>query len=64
MQVEKFYKIISKFGVNRSAMLFKTAVALLIDEYPKMKKTSLALHFLKKNMRTIQEVCKGNASKG
>ena len=29
-----------------------------------MKKTSLVLHFLKKNMKAIQEVCKGNASEG
>ena len=29
-----------------------------------MKKTSLVLHFLKKNMKAIQEVCKGNPSEG
>ena len=59
----KFSKMVNKFGVSSSRILFKTAFVKLLDEYPKMKNTLIPLHFLQENMNIIREVCRGDASK-
>ena len=50
---EKFSKMVSEFSVRGSTISFKIVVAKLIDDYPKMRHTSLPLHFLKKHMKKI-----------
>ena len=35
--------------VSKSTIMFKTALIRLIDDYPKIKGSSLSLHYLKKN---------------
>ena len=35
--------------VSKSTIMFKTALSRLIDDYPKIKDSSLSLHYLKKN---------------
>ena len=35
--------------VSKSTIMFKTAMSRLIDDYPKIKGSSLSLHYLKKN---------------
>ena len=35
--------------VSKSTIMFKTALSRLIDDYPKIKGSSLSLHYLKKN---------------
>lgn len=37
--------MVNKFGVSSSRILFKIAVAKLLDEYPKMKNTLIPLSF-------------------
>ena len=35
--------------VSKSTIMFKTVLSRLIDDYPKIKGSSLSLHYLKKN---------------
>ena len=35
--------------VSKSTIMFKTALSRLIDDYPKIKGSSLSLHYLKRN---------------
>ena len=42
--------------------MFKIALSKLIDDYPKIKNSSLPLHYFKKHLKIIKEVCKKNAS--
>ena len=59
---ERFVSMVSKFGVNNSTILFKIALVKLINNYPKIKNSSLSLHFFKKHLKMIKEICKENAS--
>ena len=51
-----------KLNVSKSMIMFKIALSKLIDDYPKIKNSSLSLHYFKKHLKTIKEVCKENAS--
>ena len=53
---------VSKFKVTKSTIAFKIALSRLIDEYPKIKNSSLSLHYFKNHFKLIKEVCKENAS--
>ena len=46
---EKFVKMFIEFGISRSTMPFKITIIRLIDEYYKVKNSSLSLNFLKKH---------------
>ena len=54
--------VVTKFKVSKSTIVFKIALCKLIDEYPKIKNSSLSLHYFKKHLKLIKEVCKENAS--
>ena len=57
--------MVSKFNVSKSTMVFKIALKKLIDDFPRIKDSSLSLHYLKKK-KLIKEVCKetlGNLNK-
>ena len=51
-----------KFNVSKSMIMFKITLSKLIDDYPKIKNSSLSLHYFKKHLKMIKEVCKENAS--
>ena len=55
--------VVTKFKVSKSTIVFKIALCRLIDEYPRIKNSSLSLHYLKKHFKLIKEVCKESASK-
>ena len=44
---EKFVKVIADFGVHKGTKIFKINVFKLLDKYPKLKNSSLALSFIK-----------------
>ena len=48
--------------MSKSTIVFKIALKKLTDDFPKIKDSSLLLHYLKKKMKLIKEVCKENAS--
>ena len=53
--------MVLKLNVSKSTRMFKIVLSNLIDAYPKIKESSLPLHYLKKKLRVIKQVCKENA---
>ena len=43
-------------------MVSKIGIVRFLDKYPKVKKSSVSLHFLKNNFKVIKGICKENAS--
>ena len=41
--------MVSKLNVSKSTIVFKIALKKLIEDYPRIKDSSLSLHYLKKN---------------
>ena len=60
---ERLISMILQFGVSKSTIVFKIALFQLINNYPKIKNLSLSLHYFKRYLKTIREICKENASK-
>ena len=54
--------MVTKFKVRKSTIVFKIALCKMIDEYPEIKNSSLSLHYFKKHLKLIKEVCKESAS--
>ena len=54
--------MVSKFKVSKSTIVFKIALKKLIVDYPKIKDSSLSLHYFKKHLKLVKEVCKENAN--
>ena len=52
---------IKKFEISKSTMVFKISIVKFTNKYPRMKKSSLSFHFLKKNFKIMKEVCNENA---
>ena len=48
--------IVHKFNVTKNTMIFKINIVKLIDKYPKLMKTSVALNVLKNYFKDIKEV--------
>ena len=42
--------------------MFKTILSKLIDDYPKIKDSSLSLHYFNNKLKMIEEVCQENTS--
>ena len=55
--------MVSTFKVSKSTIVFKIALRRLNDDYSKIKNSSLSLHYFKKHLKLIKDVCKENASK-
>ena len=54
--------MVLKFNVSKSTIVFKIALSKLIDNYPKIKNSSLSIHYFKKYLKAIREIRKKNAS--
>ena len=54
--------LVSKFKVSKSTIVFKIALSRLIDDYPKVKDSSLSFQYFKKHLKLRKEVGKENAS--
>ena len=59
---ENFIAMVKKLGISQSAILFKISIVKFVNEYPRMKKSSLSLNFLKNNFKIMKEICHENAS--
>ena len=53
-----FMSAVAKFKIPKTTINFKIGIINFIDDYPKMRKSSISLHFLKNNFRVIKDVCK------
>ena len=54
--------MVLKLNVSKSTIILKIALSKLIDGYPKIKESPLSIHYFKKYLKMIREVCKENAS--
>ena len=58
----KFTSAVAKFKISKATINFKIGIIKFIDDYPKMRKSSISLHFLKNNFRVIKDACKEYSS--
>ena len=54
--------MVLKLNVSWSTIVFKIALKKLIDDFPKIKDSSLPLHYFKKSLKLLKEVCKESPS--
>ena len=59
---ENFIDMIKNLGFSKYTILFKISIVKFVNKYPRMRKSSLFLHFLKNNFKMIKEICHENAS--
>ena len=57
-----FTSAVTNLKISQSTINFKLGIVQFIYDYPKMKKSSISLHFLKNNFRIIKEVCREHSS--
>ena len=57
---ENFIDMVKEIGISKSTILFKNSK--FVNKYPRMKKSSLSLHFSKNNFKIIKEICHENSS--
>ena len=57
---ENFTKLVNKFKVHESTMIFKINIFNLIDKHPKLMKSSVTLGFLKNCYKDIKQLCNEN----
>ena len=50
---DNFINMVKESGISKSTILFKISIAKFVNKYPRMKKSSLSLHFLKNNFTII-----------
>ena len=53
---------VAKFKIHKNIINFKIGIIKFFDDYPKMRKSSISLHFLKNNFGVVKDFCKVYAS--
>ena len=53
--------MIETLGISKS-ILFKISIVKFVNKYPRTKKSSLSLHFLKNNFKMIKKIGHENPS--
>ena len=55
---------VTEFKISKTTINFKIGIIKFIDDYPKMPKSSVSLHYLKNNFnfKVIKDVCKEHAT--
>ena len=54
--------MIKELGISKYTISFKISIAKFVNKFPRMKKSSLSLHFLKNYFKIIKETCHDYAS--
>ena len=52
----KFINLVNNSFISTSTLGFKISVVKFLNKYPKMKRSSLSLQFLKNNFKMIKEI--------
>ena len=52
----------TEFDISKATINFKIDIVNFIDKYPKMRKSSISLFYLKSNFRIIRNICQEHAS--
>ena len=58
----KFTGAVSNLKIGKATINFKIGVIKFLDDYPKMRKSSVSLQFLKNNFKIMIEVCREHVS--
>ena len=58
----KFTSPVASLKISKATINFKIGIIKFINDYLKMRKSFIYLHFLKNNFRLTKEVCKEHAS--
>ena len=59
---EKFILMVSKWKIHKNAIVFKINIFKVIQKHSKLIKSSVALTFLKNNLKDIKQICEENSS--
>ena len=59
---EKFQEMVGKLKIHKSTIVFKINVFKLMEKYPKLKRSSVTLTFLKNFLKDIKKICEENSS--
>ena len=59
---ENFIDTVKELGISKSTILFKISIVKFVNKYPRMKKSSLSLHFVRNDFKMIKEIYHQNAS--
>ena len=59
---EKFQEMIGKLKIHKNTIAFKINIFKLIEKYPKLKRSSVTVTFLKNYLKDIKKVCEENSS--
>ena len=51
---DKFMNLVNNFGISKLTMAFKISIVKFPNNYSKMKKSSLSLHFIKNNFKIMK----------
>ena len=57
-----FTGAVANLKIAKVTINFKIGIVTFLDDYRKMRTSSVSLHFLKNNFRIIKEVCREQAS--
>ena len=61
---EKFIKLLKEFKICKTVIIFKTNIVKLINNYPKLMKSTVTLkNFFKNYFKDIKEMCSENSNK-
>ena len=58
----KFTGVVTNLKIGKATINFKVGIIKFLDDYLKMRKSSVSLHFLKSNFKIIKVVCREHAS--
>ena len=59
---DKLTGAVTNLKIGKATINFKIGIIKFLDEYPKMRKSSGSLHFLKNSFKVIKEVYREHAS--
>ena len=55
-------KLVREFKLHKNTIIFEINIFKLIDKYPKLKKSSITLIFLKNYFKDIKQIYKENSN--
>ena len=53
---DNFINMVNKFRISKSTLIFKISIKKFLNEYPRITKLSLSLHFLNNSFKIIKEI--------
>ena len=60
---DKFTGAVTNLKIGKATINFKIGIIKFLDDYPKMRKSSISLYLLKSSSKVIKEVCREHTSK-